>query len=596
MDAGKKMIPHEERTCDELLKTLECPFTWNMSCIVDFWEVVHEDNCDESESHSHPLIVLMNNVLCMYVTASKNGETQRISEYFDKYLENCKVHLDKFQELNEPEISENWENEKALVLYEDVINNISDMNDSVLLKLALGFTQLGSFEKAKLCLDKVGDKWRKKSMYMHYYGNYYMKTKKFKEAKDCFEKAVEKSHNLSAERQYVQCLIKLNKKFDVTSYLSKMLHKYEHFTKHKLQPIFLDLAFCFWIKENDMNKALDYFYQTLNINPQSLCLTNYSLQSLMLGSNSIKVYEKLKNDFLPRINFRRKKFSAEEIEKIDRIAEYCNEYAADTHVRTNSRKSPGHVVEEEVRILMESKDEFKNQLTEVSLVVPKLSEAIFHLRTEISEVIETHANKLEQSAGNLKDLVRTELEAFSEDHAGKTDYALELLGGTVLTVRDTQTYDAGAPQLKIFGMAICAQQNTPRAIIQANTLPGECWAIKGDKGVAVIQLIGPVRVSGFSLEHISATIAPTGETSTAPKDFSVWGLNDIDDTNGFLFGEYRYDNSGVRVQYFQAKNEPNKSYEIVELKIHSNSGNTKYTCIYRFRVHGTLTSQQRGIS
>ncbi|XP_023247628.1 SUN domain-containing protein 1-like [Copidosoma floridanum] len=283
------------------------------------------------------------------------------------------------------------------------------------------------------------------------------------------------------------------------------------------------------------------------------------------------------------------------------MSHLCEKYSTSNsfeNVRSDlsTLRSNLNLLMEEVRILMESKDEFKNQLTEVSLVVPKLSEAIFHLRTEISEVIETHANKLEQSAGNLKDLVRTELEAFSEDHAGKTDYALELLGGTVLTVRDTQTYDAGAPQLKIFGMAICAQQNTPRAIIQANTLPGECWAIKGDKGVAVIQLIGPVRVSGFSLEHISATIAPTGETSTAPKDFSVWGLNDIDDTNGFLFGEYRYDNSGVRVQYFQAKNEPNKSYEIVELKIHSNSGNTKYTCIYRFRVHGTLTSQQRGIS
>ena len=35
-----------------------------------------------------------------------------------------------------------------------------------------------------------------------------------------------------------------------------------------------------------------------------------------------------------------------------------------------------------------------------------------------------------------------------------------------------------------------------------------------------------------------------------------------------------------------------KSYKIVELKVYSNHGNTDYTCIYRIRVHGILTSYE----
>jgi hypothetical protein len=38
----------------------------------------------------------------------------------------------------------------------------------------------------------------------------------------------------------------------------------------------------------------------------------------------------------------------------------------------------------------------------------------------------------------------------------------------------------------------------------------------------VIQLIGKVYITGVSLEHIPSVLSPTGETASAPKDFSVW--------------------------------------------------------------------------
>lgn len=44
---------------------------------------------------------------------------------------------------------------------------------------------------------------------------------------------------------------------------------------------------------------------------------------------------------------------------------------------------------------------------------------------------------------------------------------------------------------------------------------------------------------------------------------------------------------------YNLQNRSDKPYEIIELKVHSNSGNNEYTCIYRIRVHGTLSKKNR---
>ncbi|XP_025163465.1 SUN domain-containing protein 1-like isoform X2 [Harpegnathos saltator] len=165
------------------------------------------------------------------------------------------------------------------------------------------------------------------------------------------------------------------------------------------------------------------------------------------------------------------------------------------------------------------------------------------------------------SSETVKNMVKSELETYDADKTGRTDYALENSGGEILSTRDTELYSTGASVLNFFGTPRCQQQNTPRAVIQTGVLPGECWAFKGSSGSIVIRLLGYVHVSGISLEHISSLISPTGETDTAPRDFSVW-------------------------------NRAIQPYEIIEMKVHSNSGNPEYTCIYRIRVHGTLAQAQ----
>ncbi|XP_075231732.1 SUN domain-containing protein 3-like [Lycorma delicatula] len=123
-----------------------------------------------------------------------------------------------------------------------------------------------------------------------------------------------------------------------------------------------------------------------------------------------------------------------------------------------------------------------------------------------------------------------------------------------------------------------------------STNPGDCWAIKGQEASAVIKLATMIEVENVSLDHIHKSLAPLGDTSSAPNKFSVWGLDSQTCDHRHLFGIFCYNNDGSAVQTFQVKNKGLRPYNIIELKVHSNHGNPKYTCIYKIRVHGKKSS------
>lgn len=131
--------------------------------------------------------------------------------------------------------------------------------------------------------------------------------------------------------------------------------------------------------------------------------------------------------------------------------------------------------------------------------------------------------------------------------------------------------------------------NNPRTIIQPDRMPGQCWAFKGSQGYIVIQLAGRVKPKGFSLEHIPKTLSPSGEIDSAPKEFEVWGLLS-ENEEGVHLGSYEYRQDGEPLQYFSVDSDAtgaDEYFPLIELKINSNHGNMHYTCLYRFRVHGT---------
>ncbi|XP_043686843.1 tetratricopeptide repeat protein 39C-like [Vespula pensylvanica] len=280
------------------------------------------------------------------------------------------------------------------------------------------------------------------------------------------------------------------------------------------------------------------------------------------------------------------------------VSHICDKYSASSSFKVvkadlgNLRRHL-NTLSMEVKNVLETRDNLQNKLKEVGFAIPKISEAILKLRDEVTEGkkgIGIHTENMIKilSPESVRKMVRSELQIYDADKTGMTDYALETSGGAILSTRNTEDYTAGSPGLTLFGIPICIQQNTPRAVIQTGVLPGECWAFKGSSGTVVIQLLGSVYISGISLEHISPSISPTGETMAAPKEFSLWGLECVEDTESFFFGEFVYDNTGPSIQYFEVQHNGKKAYEIVEVKIHSNSGHRDYTCVYRIRIHGTL--------
>ncbi|NXX80585.1 SUN1 protein, partial [Urocolius indicus] len=117
--------------------------------------------------------------------------------------------------------------------------------------------------------------------------------------------------------------------------------------------------------------------------------------------------------------------------------------------------------------------------------------------------------------------------------------------------------------------------------------PGNCWAFKGSQGYLVIRLTMKIYPTAFTMEHIPKTLSPTGNITSAPRNFSVYGLDDEYQEEGQLLGEYMYDQEGEPLQMFRVMEMSEKAFQIVELRVLSNWGHAEYTCLYRFRVHGT---------
>ena len=80
----------------------------------------------------------------------------------------------------------------------------------------------------------------------------------------------------------------------------------------------------------------------------------------------------------------------------------------------------------------------------------------------------------------------------------------------------------------------------------------------------------------------------SGKIDSAPKDFIVLGLQEEKDPNPEVLGRYTYDQTGEPLQFFDVDQLRSYTFNFVEVHILNNNGNEKYTCLYRFRVHGSL--------
>ncbi|XP_067631722.1 klaroid protein isoform X2 [Eurosta solidaginis] len=211
-------------------------------------------------------------------------------------------------------------------------------------------------------------------------------------------------------------------------------------------------------------------------------------------------------------------------------------------------------------------------------VEAKHNESAVTLKGEITSAL---------SEEQVQKIVKSVLAIYDADKTGLVDFALESAGGQILSTRCTENYQTKSAQISVFGIPLWYPTNTPRIAISPQVQPGECWAFQGFPGFLVLKLNSFVYVTGFTLEHIPRSLSPNGRIDSAPRNFTVWGLEHEKDYEPVLFGKYEYEDNDASLQYFPVQNkEIKRPYEIVELRIESNHGHALYTCLYRFRVHG----------
>uniref|UniRef100_A0A3Q1JV22 SUN domain-containing protein n=2 Tax=Anabas testudineus TaxID=64144 RepID=A0A3Q1JV22_ANATE len=188
-------------------------------------------------------------------------------------------------------------------------------------------------------------------------------------------------------------------------------------------------------------------------------------------------------------------------------------------------------------------------------------------------------------------IVQNALKLYSQDRTGMVDYALESGGGSILSTRCSETYETKTALMSLFGLPLWYFSQSPRVVIQPDVYPGNCWAFKGSQGYLVIRLSLRILPTSFCVEHIPKALSPTGNITSAPRNFTVFGLDDEYQEEGKLLGHYTYQEDGESLQTFPVMEQNDKAFQIIEVRVLSNWGHPEYTCLYRFRVHGEPRSQ-----
>ncbi|KAK2876797.1 hypothetical protein Q8A67_020893 [Cirrhinus molitorella] len=209
----------------------------------------------------------------------------------------------------------------------------------------------------------------------------------------------------------------------------------------------------------------------------------------------------------------------------------------------------------------------------------------------ITQTVRQATGEAGLSEEHVQLIVNNAMKLYSEDRTGLVDYALESGGGSIISTRCSESFDTKTALLSLFGLPLWYFSQSPRVVIQPDVHPGNCWAFKGSQGYLVLGLSMKIVPTAFSVDHVPKSLSPTGNISSAPREFNVYGLDDEQQEEGQLLGQFVYDEDGDALQTFYVSEEVPRGFQIIEMKVLSNWGHPEYTCVYRFRVHGKLVDE-----
>ncbi|XP_015789509.1 spindle pole body-associated protein sad1 [Tetranychus urticae] len=246
---------------------------------------------------------------------------------------------------------------------------------------------------------------------------------------------------------------------------------------------------------------------------------------------------------------------------------------------TNSTKYINTIDEKVQKLGVDNRKSFDSVEEKFVKVSQKIQEAV-----EVNKQITK--NKETASVEEIEGMIKQAIYLYDSDKTGKADYALESSGGSIVTSRCSETYDPYGIKYSVWGIPIWYTSNSPRTVIQASMIPGECWAFPGSMGNVTIKLSARIIPTEFSYEHINKEISRDGNIKSAPKVLQIRGLKDENDHEGVLLGNYVYLDNDNPLQHFEVQVNKGRPFNYITFIILNNHGHPDYTCLYRFRVHG----------
>ncbi|KAH0521453.1 Polycystic kidney disease protein 1-like 1 [Microtus ochrogaster] len=151
----------------------------------------------------------------------------------------------------------------------------------------------------------------------------------------------------------------------------------------------------------------------------------------------------------------------------------------------------------------------------------------------------------------VSDLVHYVLKKFRGDQIQMADYALKSAGASVIESGTSESYKNNKAKLYWHGIGFLNYEMPPDMILQPDVHPGKCWAFPGSQGHILIKLARKIIPTAVTMEHISEKVSPSGNTSSAPKEFSVYGMMKRCEGEEMLLGQFMYNKAETTVQTFE---------------------------------------------
>ncbi|KAL6600679.1 UNC-like C-terminal-domain-containing protein [Neocallimastix sp. 'constans'] len=214
----------------------------------------------------------------------------------------------------------------------------------------------------------------------------------------------------------------------------------------------------------------------------------------------------------------------------------------------------------------------------------------------------------------IKEKKKLDLSQYFNEYSTNTlpDYSTALYGSTIIESLTTDTQPITSENPVINRLHII--NNPPILALENTLLPNSCWAMKGTSGSLGINLSHYIYPTSITIEHLPSWNSK--DPKSAPKLMTLVAIdgyeisinnNKINDMNitknrrfnekitfPIILGTFQYNiNTPNYSQTFNLNQNIINRLKLldikinkVQLQIHSNWGNEKYTCIYRVRIHG----------